>query len=81
MFKNAAHSVQNIGFFTFVSHNIITTISNKIGIIYIPVTIFHIRETVAVIPVAIICATLSDPRYFGFNPTIPRAIEDKNGRN
>ena len=81
MFKNAVHSVQNIGFFTFVSHNIITPISNKIGIIYIPVTIFQIREIVAVIPVAMIGATLSEPRYCGVNPTNPRAIEDKNGRN
>ena len=81
MFKKAAYSVQNIGFFALASHNIITPINNRIGTIYIPVTIFHIREIVAVTPVAIICATLSDPRYLGFNPTIPKATEDKNGRN
>lgn len=48
---------------------------------YIPVTIFHINEIVTASAVATIWAVLSDPRYFGFNPTTPKAIEDKNGRN
>lgn len=58
-----------------------TPINKAIGTIYIPVTIFQIREIVAVIPAATICAILSDSRYLGFNPTTPRATEDKNGRN
>lgn len=58
-----------------------TPISRIIGTIYIPITIFQIKEITAVTPAAIICTTLSDPRYLGFNPTTPRATEDKNGRN
>ena len=48
---------------------------------YIPVTIFHINEIVTASAVATIWAVLSDPKYLGFNPTAPKAIEDKNGRN
>lgn len=81
MFENAAHSVQYIGFLILANQIIITPISNKIGITYMPVTIFHIKEIVAVTPAATKCATRSEPKYLGFNPTIPRATEDKNGRN
>ena len=58
-----------------------TPISSKIGITYIPVTIFHINEIVTASAVATIWAVLSDPKYFGFNPTAPRDIDDRNGRN
>lgn len=58
-----------------------TPINSKIGIIYTPVTTFHIREIITANPAAIICAFLSDSKYLGFNPTAPRDIEDKNGRN
>lgn len=46
-----------------------------------PVTIFHTNEIVTANPVATICAILSDPKYLGFNPTIPRDTDDRNGRN
>lgn len=81
IFKNAKHSVQNNIFFTFKVDIIISTINNSNGIIYIPVTMFHIKDIIPVTLAAIICAILSVPKYLGFNPTIPNATADKNGRN
>ena len=48
---------------------------------YVPVMMFQIKDTLAVIPVAIICATLPELRYYGFKPTILKATTDKNERN
>lgn len=56
-------------------------IPNISGTIYIPVTIFHIKDRTHVIEEAKICAVLSDSKYLGQIPTIIRAITDKNGRN
>jgi hypothetical protein len=56
-------------------------IPNKIGIIYIPHTMFQIREIIKVKAAEVICTTLSSPRYLGAIPTLARDTVDKNGRN
>lgn len=49
--------------------------------LYTPITTFHIKEITPANNAAITCTFLSDSKYFGFNPTAPRDIDDKNGRN
>ena len=61
--------------------NIITNIPSINGIIYIPVTIFQIREIIDVSAAEIIWAFRSFPKYLGANPTEAKDTTDKNGKN
>ena len=59
----------------------ISSTASTIGTTYVPDTIFHTNDNAQVIPAEMICIFLSDSRYLGHIPTIPRATTDKNGRN
>ena len=81
MFENARFSIQNNLFFAGTKHRTIKIIPKISGIIYIPVTMLHVKDKITATAVKVMWAILSDPKYLGFNPTIPRDTEDKNGRN
>ena len=74
-------SIQNNRLWVLSNTNIITNIPNTNGIIYVPDTIFQIREIVDVSAADIIWALLSSPRYLGANPTEAKDTTDRNGRN
>lgn len=81
IFTKDKHSVQKNLFFIGLQYNMIRSIPNTIGITQVPDTIFHMSDKQQVIPAEAMCMLLSDSRYFGQSPTIPRATTDRNGRN
>ena len=81
MFENARFSIQNSLFFVFVKYRIIKIIPKINGIKYIPVTILQVKDNTTATIVKIIWTFLSEPKYLGLTPTVPKDATDKNGRN
>ena len=81
IFIKDKHSVQKNLFFNGLQYNMTSSIPNTIGITQVPDTIFHMSDKQQVMPAEAICMLLSDSKYLGHSPTMPRATTDRNGRN
>ena len=81
MFKKAVFSIQNNRLWALNAANIIINIPKINVIIYIPDTMFQIREMIDASAAEIIWTFLSSPKYLGANPTEARDTTDKKGKN
>lgn len=81
IFKKAEHSSQKNLLLALKRSSNIAITENIIRITNIPVTIFHIIDTIQATNAAERCSPLSDPRYLGNNPTRDSDIVVKNGKN
>lgn len=81
IFKKAVFSIQNNRLLALSTANIITNIPRIIGIIYVPDTIFQIRDILDVRAAETMWTFLSYSKYLGANPTQARDTTDKKGKN